>query len=138
MIRFFKRGSVAIVVMMMLCGCVSEEIYNVKDAPVTAFPGNELTLNQVGKAIVVAGVGLHWQMALAEPGHIVGTLNLRTHQAVVDVNYDTKFYSITYKSSKNLLIVDGNGNPSGIHRNYNSWIRNLDNAIRAQIVASGT
>jgi len=121
--------------------CVTAPIVNIQDAPVKTLSSKELTLDQVTKAIVLAGMGLKWQMDLVKPGHIVGTLNLRSHQAVVDVIYDPKAYSIHYKSSKGLLY----GEPSEvngpetreIHRNYNGWIENLDNAIRTQFIAAG-
>ena len=77
-------------------------------------------------------MGLKWEMVVAEPGHIVGTLNLRSHQAVVDIPYTTQMYSITYKSIRNLLHVYHG--KAGVHSNYNGWIENLDNAIRTQII----
>ena len=92
-----------------------------------------MTLGRVTNAIVLAGMGLKWEMVVAEPGHIVGTLDLRSHQAVVDISYTTKTYSITYKSSRNLLHVYYGR--TGIHSNYNGWIENLDNAVRTQIIA---
>ena len=85
-------------------------------------------MDDMQKAIVRAGAGLGWQMKVAEPGLIVGTLRLRSHMAVVDIKYDTKAYSITYKDSSN-LDYDG----ANIHKNYNGWVQNLDNAIRVQI-----
>jgi hypothetical protein len=54
--------------------------------------------------------------------------NLRRHQAVVEILFDTESYSITYLDSTNLK-YDG----AEIHQNYNSWVRNLSNAIYAQI-----
>ena len=41
-------------------------------------------------AIVHAGMGLGWEMASTTPDHIIGTLNLRAHQAVADIAYDTR------------------------------------------------
>ena len=84
----------------------------------------------VQKAIVRAGVGLGWEMKPVEPGLIVGTLHLRTHMAMVDIKYDTKNYSITYKDSSG-LDYDGHN----IHKNYNGWIQNLDNGIRSQLTS---
>src|SRR5689334_19897093 len=89
-----------------LASCAGVPILNVKDAPIKTLSGKAMTQEQVTKAIVLAGMGLKWDMDVAEPGHIIGTLDLRSHQAVVDITYDTKAYSITYKSSKNLLITD--------------------------------
>ena len=62
------------------------------------------------------------------PGHIIGTLNIRDHIAIVDITYNSDSYSITYKDSTNL-----NYNGTNIHRNYNNWINNLDNAIKVQL-----
>ena len=132
-----KALCIAIILMLTAPGC-AVDIMNVQDAPVKTLSGQELTLDQTTKAIVLAGMGLKWQMEVAKPGHIIGTLNLRNHQAVVDITYNTQVYSITYKSSKNLLTVDDTGKPVGIHPNYNGWIQNLDNAIRTQFIAIGT
>src|SRR6476646_7683183 len=135
---FSRALCIAVLVMVSAFGC-AVDIMNVKDAPVKTLSGQELTLAQTTKAIVLAGMGLKWQMEVAQPGHIIGTLDLRSHQAVVDITYNTQVYSITYKSSKNLLTVDVNtGEPVGIHPNYNGWIENLNNAIRTQVIAIGT
>jgi hypothetical protein len=48
--------------------------------------------------------------------------------AVVDIKYNTKTYSIIYKSSQN-LDYDG----KNIHSNYNGWIQRLNQAIQSQL-----
>lgn len=93
-----------------------------------AFLG-QASLAQRSDQIRRAGAGLGWAMQPEGPGLIRGTLNLRTHQAVVDIPYDMRRFSIRYVSSSNL---DYDGRV--IHRNYNSWVQNLQNAI---IVESG-
>ena len=50
-------------------------------------------------------------------------------------------YNIRYKSSTGLLYGEAD-QTSGqeireIHKNYNGWIENLDNAIRTQFIAAG-
>ena len=85
------------------------------------------TLEDVGKAIQVAGTSLGWLMEPTKPGHIVGTLQVRTHVAIVDIHYNTTAYSIHYKSSSN-LDYDG----ESIHPNYNGWIKRLNSAIHAE------
>jgi len=102
-------------------------VYNVSDAPVVASTPNP-SLDDVGKAIQRAGASLGWQMRQTKPGHILGTLIVRTHTAVVDVNYSGKSYSIQYKDSTDLK-YDG----QNIHPQYNTWIQNLDSRIRAQL-----
>ena len=120
----------ASVLVMFAVGCRgSVPVYNVTNTPVAASKPNP-SLDEVGKAIQRAGVQLGWEMKEMKPGYIVGTLNIRKHLAVVDVNYSTRSYSITYKDSTELQ-YDG----KSIHQNYNGWVQNLDKGIRAQLSA---
>ncbi len=115
---------------LLLVACTGQPIRNVDNAPISVSSPN-YDLADVTKAIQRAGVGLGWQMKEATPGHIVGTLYLRTHVAVVDIVYTLDDYSINYKNSTNLNYDPGNNT---IHKNYNGWIQNLTNAINAQLV----
>jgi hypothetical protein len=90
------------------------------------------TLAQRAAEIRRAGAGLGWVMQDQGPGLMRGTLNIRSHQAVVEIPYDTRRFSIRYVTSTNL---DYTG--STIHRNYNNWVRNLQNAIVVQSGAQG-
>jgi hypothetical protein len=118
----------ASVLVLLAGGCRAPmPIYNVTDAPLVASKPNP-SLDEIGKAIQRAGAALGWQMKETKPGHMLGTLNLRKHVAVVDVNYSVKSFSIQYKDSTELG-YDG----QNIHPNYNGWIQNLDKGIRAQL-----
>lgn len=114
-------------------GCMRcDPIFNVADAPVTSASGKTPKSNEVKNAIVRAGVALGWQMRVTGPGKITGTLNVRKHTAVIEIPYSARSYSINYKSSVNLNEGEGE-----IHKNYNSWIRNLARGIDAQLSATG-
>jgi hypothetical protein len=113
-----------IVLTLALVGCRTAPVYNVTDAPVAS--STSVQANDVKKAILTAGAGLGWQMKEVEPGHIVGSLFLRKHSAIVDIPYSATSYSIQYKDSTE-LDYDG----TNIHQNYNGWIQNLDRAIKA-------
>ncbi|HZZ92240.1 MAG TPA: hypothetical protein VFE23_06740 [Usitatibacter sp.] len=116
----------------MLAGCArTSAIYNVNEAPVATASGKAMSAAQVRSAIMTAGAALGWRFADAGPGKLEGTLNIRAHQAVVLVPYTAKTYSIVYKSSQNLNEANGS-----IHSNYNGWVQNLDNAIRAEMSRS--
>jgi PBP1b-binding outer membrane lipoprotein LpoB len=117
----------AILLAALLSGCRTAPVHNVTNAPV-AISKVKYQQDDVRKAILRAGGTLGWQMRDQSSGHIVGTLSLRSHVAVVDVHYDTSNYSIKYKDSTNLK-YDG----TSIHSNYNGWVENLDRAIRAQL-----
>jgi len=87
------------------------------------------------KAIITAGSGLGWQMTVAKPGEIVGTLNVRSHQAIVSIPFTTHTYSILYKDSTNLKY---NAEKQTIHENYTGWIKRLDDGIRSRLTATGS
>jgi hypothetical protein len=102
-----------------------------RNAPILSQTGAEFlgrgNLATRGEQIRAAGAGLGWAMESRGPGLTRGILNLRGHQAVVDIPYDQQRFTIRYASSTN-LDYDG----QTIHRNYNSWVQNLQNAIVAQ------
>lgn len=117
-------------VFMLAAGCrTPTPVYNVSNAPVSTSKANP-SLDEIGKTIVLAGASLGWQMKPIKPGYILGTLSIRKHVAVVDINYSAKSFSINYKDSTEL-----NYDGTSIHPNYNGWIQNLDNRIRAQLSA---
>jgi hypothetical protein len=125
----FKLGLSLLLVGAIAACARTAPIYNVSQMPVTASKPHP-SLDEVGKAIMRAGTGLGWQMQPVKAGQMLGTLSVREHQAVVDVNYSAQSYSINYKDSANLK-YDG----QTIHQNYNGWVQNLDKAIRAQLSA---
>ena|SRR2546425_4343459 len=128
------RLAVIAFALVVFTSCRTGAIYNVVDAPVTTGNNKAPSLDEVTKAIVTAGKGLGWQMSIVQPGLIVGTLNIRSHQAVVDIPYTIKTYSIKYKNSSNLKY---DAEKQTIHSNYSGWIQNLDNAIKLQLSSIG-
>ncbi|MBR0672105.1 hypothetical protein [Neoroseomonas soli] len=98
-------------------------IYNVESRSFVDTATPEIRRNQ----ILRAGAGLGWEMEPVRPGLIRATLRLRTHVAVTEITYTASNFSIRYVNSTNLQ-YDG----TSIHRNYNSWIENLERAIIQQ------
>ena len=125
-----QRNLVAIgVLAILLVACTTQPVRNVDNAPINV-SGSSYDLSDVTRAIKTAGTVLGWQMQEKTPGHVVGSLYLRTHVAIVDVTYTLDEFSINYKDSTNL-----NYDGSLIHKNYNGWIDNLNNAINVQLSA---
>lgn len=112
---------------LLFAGCRSSPVHNVSDAHFTTTEQG-VAQQDVAGAIMTAGHSLGWIMKEKEPGHILATLHLRSHTAVVDIYYDRTKYSITYKDSTDL-----NYDGTNIHSNYNGWIQNLSNAIGVQL-----
>ncbi len=133
--RMVSGMIVACMVLAVMVACRGGgQLYQVKDAPVQTATGKEPSLEEVQKAIIQAGAGLGWTMAVVKPGEILGTLNVRSHQAVVTIPFTTKTYSILYKDSSNLKY---DADKQTIHENYTGWIQRLDGAIRSRLTAAG-
>lgn len=116
---------------LLLTACRTAPVLNIHNAAFPEYDKASLSMKQIEGAIVIAGTGLGWIMTPVADGHIVGTLNLRSHQAVVDVTFNQDDYNIDYKSSANLKY-----NGTKIHKNYNGWIQNLSTAINNQITTA--
>lgn len=129
MIRRLLQGFAAVAAIVLLTGFgAGTPIFNVVAAPIP--PNPAATLENIEKAVMRAGLTLGWQMAPKGPGRVEGILNLRRHQAIVDITFDTKSFNITYRDSTNL---DYRATDKTIHSNYNGWIQNLEKGIRAQV-----
>jgi hypothetical protein len=123
------RALIVATAILLAAGCTSRPVMNVTAEPVVVTPGKTATSDNVRDAILRAGSSLGWTMRATAPGVVNGQIHLRTHSAVIDVEYTTKSYNIVYRSSTNLDA--GNGQ---IHKNYNGWIENLNHAIRRELM----
>jgi len=101
------------------------EIQDIEGSPLPEGLSDE----QIQKVMVSAGMTRGWVVKAVGPGHMEGTLLIRTHMAKVDIVYDAAGYSIRYKDSENLAYKNGK-----IHRNYNKWVQNLDMDIQRTAV----
>ena len=111
------------------CASASVPVHNFSAVPITA--KSTPTLDDVGKAIVKAGIAAGWQMSDIKPGYIIGTYKVRKHTAIVDVTYSPTTYNIVFKSGDENLKYDSQAQT--IHQNYNGWVENLDVLIRAHV-----
>lgn len=103
----------------------------IRNIPMNSIPTTQhmsLTEDEVAGAIIRGGNKAGWSMRKVEPGLIVGTIQVRTHEAQVDVRYSATTWNIAYRDSKNLKF-----NGEKIHSNYNKWVSRLGDSIRNQI-----
>lgn len=113
-----------------LAGCTGATISNLGGRPATSYDGSQLSMEQVERAILQGMAVRGWRPQSRDPGRILAELNVRQHQAVVEIVYNERVYSIEYVSSQNL---DESKNGKRIHRNFNRWIRNLDADIQKKL-----
>jgi hypothetical protein len=118
-----------LVAALLACSGRQAPIYDVAGS--TGSPDERpYSMADVRNAILRGGAKHGWAMQEDRPGHILGTLNVRSHQAQVDIDYDQQSYKIVYRNSSNL-----NYDGSNIHPNYNGWIRRLNTAISRELNA---
>ena len=114
--------------LVFLAACVAQPIYNIDDAMIVTSTNKTLIKEDVKNAIMKAGTTRGWVIKESSPGYLVGTMYVRDHMAKIDIKFNEKFYSINYKDSENL-------NHEGylIHKNYNNWVKNLQQDIEIQL-----
>ena len=124
--KILKYGSIALLGLFVLTGCRTASVYNVDNSVIQA----NTSSSKVYAAIKNAGLSKGWIITKVSPGLAMGTINLRSHKAVVEIPYTNKSFSIKYKNSLNLK-YDSTKNE--IHKNYNGWVQNLENAINLEL-----
>jgi hypothetical protein len=87
-----------------------------------------LTHEQVKKVILQAASQRHWTASERDGGRIRLSYARGKFNAIVDVTYTTRKYSIVYVDSNNLNYDTRGGGPS-IHPTYNSWVTSLKQGI---------
>lgn len=121
--------TVLVLFALALIGCASgAQVRDVSDAALD----RTHDMDDVRTAIIRAGANRGWRMQPQDDGHIVGTLEVREHMAQVDIRYTRDSFDITYRDSENLNYDPETGT---IHKNYNSWIRNLETDIHNNLAA---
>ena len=74
----------------------------------------------------------HWTIKEHQPGKYVAEYAEREHSATIAILYDGQSARIDYVDSKGLLYAqDSSGEV--IHRNYNTWVKNLANDIKVNL-----
>jgi hypothetical protein len=130
----FKKSS-AVVVAALLCAAPiaeagrQEPLYDPGSVTVDC---KTMTAEGMKKAIRSAMLARKWMPSEKGPGVMAGKLMLRTHTLEVEVKYTAKTFDINYINSENLMYEMEDGQPV-IHRNANTWIRNLEQDIQLQI-----
>lgn len=117
---------IAALTLLLSVGCsTTQPVMNIVNGPVPS----GLSDKHISQAIINAGVSKRWVMREERPGLISGHIQVRSHQANINIPYNTLNYSITYVSSVNL---DDSGSGK-IHRNYNRWVNGLNQAIQIEL-----
>lgn len=127
---YIQAARSIIVLSLLLLGtaCTSNPLQD----PVAVRVPQGLTDDQITDAIKDAFVGRGWTIQSAQPGVIESTLYIREHSATLGALYDQSQVELKYVSSTNLDYSESGGERQ-IHRNYNAWVDNVANDLRAQL-----
>lgn len=126
-----RHAVLTVAAVAVIAACQNPPIHNVDKVPIVA-PAS-VGLNDVERAILIAGSERKWAMRPVAPGRILATHTRSGHTATVDILFDTEQYSIQYVSSGALQDV-GSGT---IHPTYNRWIQFLEADINKSLALLG-
>ena len=123
--RILSLVVVLLVVLVAASGCR-------KTIPVESYSAavkvQDVSADKVKNSIIRAGASLGWVILPVAENRLEGTLNVRAHQLVVNIDYSNTSYMISYKSSTNLSYKDGK-----IHPQYRNWVLNLQQHIDVEL-----
>jgi uncharacterized protein YcfL len=120
--RIARRLCSVLVLALVLSACRTSPIYNVTQGLV---PTNQTTAMS-GKLIAKALTSQHWKLLSNEPGKIIASIQVNSHTATINVQFDDKGYTIKYLKSKHLKY---DAAKKIIHKTYNLWIGDLEGQI---------
>jgi len=113
-------------IILGITACSSNKVYNVGLKELAVKTDNQV----VYQAIIDSGKFLGWNMRQTNPNTIIGKLVVRDHVAKISIYFDENSYSIKLLEAENL---NYNSAKNTIHKNYNGWIKNLENQIDAKL-----
>jgi hypothetical protein len=129
-------------IFLLLSACERRPLLeNVSNDLIVTQSGATPTIAQVRTAIRNAATGKDWKLKETGSNSYLITFTRGKRYAHAVINYSTKAFSITYKSSYRLgyrpAISDWDVEHNGptIHRIYNKWVRVLQKNIKANLLS---
>lgn len=112
---------------LALASCSSgSSVYNVEKTELNG--PHSASLGDIERAIAKAGSRRGWTTKSVSPGLVTSTYSRGRRTAVVDIAFDTKSFSITYKDSRGYRY-----NGERIHGKYNARVKKLAASIRKEM-----
>lgn len=127
-------------------------IINYPNLPIATASGKPIQAEQVKKAIQDAALRKGWTLGNDTGDKLLATLVVNNkHTVMVEIAYSADKYSLTYRDSVNMNYhsearfdsrmpnARNASTPSGpvIHPAYNTWVQELKDAIRGELMTKG-
>lgn len=110
-------------------------LINPQPVTIVTSSGKTLSMEEIRKAMTIAGGSLQWVITPAGDGKATGTIDVRgKHRLIVDIAYSPKSFAVSYKDSSNLNYGKDLEGVTVIHPNANRWMNNLSDAIRVELL----
>ncbi len=91
------------------------------------FSDKTLTSRDVEAALLKCSGKRGWKLQKASPGMMVGRIIVRgKHYVEVDIVYNSKAMSVTYKDSRNMRY---NAKQETSHNRYKGWVTTMSNEV---------
>ncbi|RYE29834.1 MAG: hypothetical protein EOP48_32365 [Sphingobacteriales bacterium] len=122
LLKFFTAVSFCVASLAAQAGAL------LTDPPAILIPAKvtqERANNEIKRALINRG----WTLTKEESGKLYATLHLRTHVANILITQTSDKVITTYVSSENLDYKLKKDGKATIHKNYLSWINNLNGDI---------
>jgi len=117
-----------IAIALFLAACAARPIQNVDSHPIPP-SAQALSLTEIENEIAEAASARGWWVDKKATGHLIATLSKpQAYEAIVDLKFSQKSYSIVYNTSHGLIDAQGN-----IHYNYGRWVHFLDQDIQQRL-----
>ena len=118
-----KIVTAILISLLLITACkTSTVIYN-SDSSIAA---HDADLDTVRTTIIESLSKRRWEILQEEPGMFRAGINVRSHYAEIIIRYSATDLKINYVKSSNL---DYNASSNKIHRNYNKWVRNIEQDV---------
>jgi hypothetical protein len=112
-------------------------VVNHQDVLAVRSTGLPASADRIRAAFLAAGAARGWQIAVVEPGKLLGTLNVRgKHTVSADITYADGKFSVRYRDSINMNYTPGGDGNGLIHPSYNKWVDFLMQDVRVELARS--
>jgi hypothetical protein len=125
-----RKLAVVLMLAFVAGACRTAPVYSVDQQPLRLAPS--ATLEDSRKHIERAARLHGWQVEDLGGQKLLATKRRGQHAAAVEIGYDERSFSISYRDSV-LLRYDGRR----IHKAYNGWVQALEGGIAGADVAAG-
>ena len=115
-----------LIAMLFTLGCRTAHVHNVPRRAITV--PSTVTMKDLSEVVWSAARREGWRVREVQPGQAHAEKTLRTHRALVAIDYDTQGFAITLLEADNLL-YDG----QSIHKAYNVWVTALEKSIEDEL-----